>query len=336
MRQWRAQDLSLEQRETLNSRVVGTTDSQGNILQMPDPFKCRWATWTHKCCSGLNASLFKHHLKMHHKGANPSNIPKSAIVTCASARWDNRLGTKLADFQCRILVEHCGTHNCKTNTCQRCEPLLCLHTNCHLTSACSGTTGLFQKVHLKPGRILKPMKMHGCWVHSVSIEDVVSVSVKLGHDKVFHVEPRIASFNVDFQQMVLGKRTTVKKIISITQIPVMNSLATVGSRIGGETLKNENLLITQWAKETKGWEHSVISTVRNLEKLFLMEPAPVKNCSPPKLCLDMMSRLRNSILATPTDVQSLTFPLCGFIKTKREGICKPNPQQQNKKGEEEN
>jgi len=331
--QWREMGISQEQRDVLNMRVVGTTDGNNNTVQLPDPFQSRWAKVLFGHSSFLNASLFKHHLTTFHS-QNKTNIPNCAIVICAVAMWEGSTGAKLSDCEQKTLLECCATHSCKNHLNQHCSPLLCLHSNCHVTCT-NGANALFKQVHLKPGAMLKPMKMHGRWVHSVSAEDVASVelcSADTGQQRILKIKPRSGSFKVNFP---LDTTEEAAKTVHMLQVPLTNSQATSGSRMARKSLNQQNLIVTEWFGGINDWDSdwvfSAISTVSSLENLFMTEPLPDHNSAPQPGYLQMMDRLRNSILATPADVQSLTFPLHGFAKSKRKGSCTPNHIQCRKK-----
>jgi len=334
MLHWRENDISQEQRDLLNARVVGTTDGNDCSLQLPNAFETRWATASLRDACFVNASLFKHCLTTFHS-RNNTNIQKSTIVTCAAAKWENANGAKLSDCEHKTLFEHCTSCSCRNKNRQHCDPLLCLCCDCHVTSTCNGSTALVKKVNLKPGAKLTPMKMHGRWVNSVSAENVLSAEASsddTGQERILSIKPKPGSFTVNFPQCVQDTSAEKVKTIHMLQVPMMNSLATSGSRLAGKSLKWPNLVPTEWCHGIKNWEHSAISTVSNLNNLCLREPLPNhEHCAPDFAHLQMMGEFRRTILAKPADVQSLTFPLCGFPKSKRKGSCTPNQPHPDKK-----
>jgi hypothetical protein len=67
----------------------------------------------------------------------------------------------------------------------------------------------------------------------------------------------------------------------------------------------DQLVVAQWSK-TKNWAYVVLSRVRSLDGLFLMEPIPDKiDFTPSDDYIFMMDDLRKTILKTPEDVADL-------------------------------
>ena len=64
-------------------------------------------------------------------------------------------------------------------------------------------------------------------------------------------------------------------------------------------------MVVEWSK-TKNWAYVVLSRVRSLDGLFLMEPIPEKiDFKPSDDYIYMMDDLRKTILKTPEDVADL-------------------------------
>ena len=79
--------------------------------------------------------------------------------------------------------------------------------------------------------------------------------------------------------------------------------ATTGHKLQGKSL--DALVIAQWSK-TKNWAYVVISRVRTLAGLFLTHPIPDDiDFMPSSDYLEMMENLRNTILATADQVETL-------------------------------
>jgi len=184
---WREKGLSPEHLKILNSRAIGATDDEGKVeVETPDPLKMQCASWTNKKRCSANASVFEHCLKTFHSECTKDNIPKTAVVARAGAKWANRNGIKLSCSQRKVLFQQCSEAHCQNSNNQHCDPLLCLFFNCPVmgnhnedvaSGIANGSTSLFKKLHLKRNATLRPMQMHGFWVCTVDMEDVNSVEL---------------------------------------------------------------------------------------------------------------------------------------------------------------
>jgi hypothetical protein len=91
--------------------------------------------------------------------------------------------------------------------------------------------------------------------------------------------------------------------ICLHQFPIVLNHATTGHKLQGKSL--DQLVVAQWSK-TKNWAYVVLSRVRSLGGLFLMEPIPDKiDFKPSDDYIYMMDDLRKTILKTPEDVADL-------------------------------
>jgi hypothetical protein len=83
--------------------------------------------------------------------------------------------------------------------------------------------------------------------------------------------------------------------------------ATTGHKLQGKTVKS--LVIAEWSR-VKNWAYVVISRVKTLSGLFLVKPIPEDiDFSPADEYLEMMTILRQTILATPEQVSELKASL---------------------------
>jgi hypothetical protein len=86
-------------------------------------------------------------------------------------------------------------------------------------------------------------------------------------------------------------------------LPVIVNHATTGHKLQGKTV--EKLVIAEWSK-VKNWAYVVLSRVKTLKGLFLVKPIPDDiDFAPEGDYLDMMTYLRQNILATPEQVSEL-------------------------------
>ena len=308
---FRRHGLTPEDREILNSRVVN-----GTTVKMPDVLKTKFSSWTNVKRSSFNATVFKKYLERNHAGCTEHNIPRTAVVIKSNASW-GKGGKNLTFNQRKILFEECPEGRCKSMGNKHCDPLLCLFSDCHLmgnentdvaNGVANGTTALFKKLHLKPGAKLTPIRMHGHWVYSVDIDEVESLELEWHQSKFmgrFRVKPCNVTCRVDFPVLMMGKKETLKVPIKLQCFPVVLNHATTGHKLQGKSM--DQLVIVEWSKKDRAkWAYVVISRVRTLEGLFLLEPIPDDiDFAPDQKYLDMMDRMRSRVLASPEQIENL-------------------------------
>ena len=305
---FRRHGLTAEDRELLNSWVIN-----GTTVPMPDVLTTKFASWTNIKRSAFNATVFKKHLFKHHSHCTENNIPKTAVVIKSNASWGNS-DRKLTFNQRKILFEECPEEKCKSSGNKCYDPLLCLFFDCHVmgnentdvsNGVANGTIALFKKLHLHPGARLTPIKMHGHWVLSVNIDEVDSLELEWHDSKFegrFHVKSCNVTCHVDFPIMMMGKKETMKVPIKLQCFPVVLNHATTGHKLQGKSM--DELVIVEWSKKDKAkWAYVVISRVRKLEGLFFLEPIPDDiDFTPDQKYLEMMDRMRNTVLAQPSQI----------------------------------
>jgi len=305
----REHGLSDEDRKILNTRVI-----DGDAIKMPDPTTTRFATFSNSKRCEINAVVFKNYLQVHHANCTKDNIPKTAIVIKAGTRWAKSKALLSFDKR-KILFEECSEADCCDSRNKHCDPLLCLFYNSNvmgtanddvLNGQANGTTALFKRAFLMPDANLVPIQIHGYWVYSVDIQDVESLELEW-QDSVFkgcfRVESKNQIFAVKYPVLELDRVMRVKARIDFEYFPIVINHATTGHKLQGKSL--EKLVIAQWSK-IKNWAYVVISRVKTLEGLFLTEPIPEDiDFAPAPKYLEMMDRLRGTILAIPDQVQEL-------------------------------
>jgi hypothetical protein len=301
--------LSSEDRNILNSRVI-----DGKDVKKPNPLETKYATFFNDKRAAINATVFRNYLKTYHKRNPEIDIPKTAIVIKATTKW-SKSRIPLTWDQRKVLFEGCSEADVKRD-CQMCAPLLCLFFGCNLmvtenihvlNGMANGTTCEFRKLVLKPGAKLEKIQMYGYWVYAVSMEDVEHMEVNWQDcdffEGTFELKPKVGTFRVKYPICEFGLNTRIKTSIQLEYLPVIVNHATTGHKLQGKTVKS--LVIAQWSK-VKNWAYVVLSRVKTLDGLFLMQPIPEDiDFSPPNDYLDMMSHLRTTILATPEQVSEL-------------------------------
>ena len=301
--------LSAEDRKILNSRVIN-----GKDVKKPNPLKTKYATFYNKKKAGLNADVFRNYLTTFHKGKSESEIPLTAITIKGVSNW-NKSKIPLTFDQRKILFEECSEADVRQDK-KMASPFLCLFTGCNLmvtinedvvNGIANGTTCVFRKVCLKPESQLEKIKMYGFWVYTISIESVEYIEVEWQDcDKFigrFRLTPEVGVFRVNFPISQFGLNTRIQASIQLQYLPVVVNHATTGHKLQGKTV--ESVVIAEWSR-VKNWAYVVISRVKTLGGLFLIEPIPDDiDFSPANDYLEMMEYLRGTILATPEQVAEL-------------------------------
>ena len=321
--------LTAEDRAILNSRVIGSVDSNGKILEMPDMAKTKFATYHNKNRCEINRHVFLEYLQQHHVSCNKHNIPKSAVVIKTNARWATN-NQPLTFDQRKKLFENCTEADVMDSYRKRADPMLCLISNCYMmgnknedvkNGVANGTTSLFQKIILKAGKKPYPMQLHGYWVYAVEIDDVDHLLLRWHESKfqgTFKVFPAQGVYRVRFVIEEFGRKMVLRPQMRLSVFPVVINHATTGHKLQGKSL--DELVIAEWSA-VKNWVYVVLSRVRKLEGLFLTSPIPDDiDFAPAEKYLEMMIRLRNTILSTPDQVAMLYEQLRNEIKNSNNDV----------------
>ena len=144
-------------------------------------------------------------------------------------------------------------------------------------------------------------------MHSVSVNDIEWLELEWQDSSRFKGRFRIQAktwmYNVDFPVDLGGSIQKFNTKICLRQFPVILNHATTGHKLQGKSL--DELVVAEWSK-TKNWSYVVLSRVRSLEGLFLMEPIPGDiDFKPSEDYINMMEDLRKTILKTPDDVADM-------------------------------
>jgi hypothetical protein len=110
-------------------------------------------------------------------------------------------------------------------------------------------------------------------------------------------------YSVNFPIEEFGEKFKMKTSMEVTHFAIVSNHCTTGHKLQGKSL--DELIIAQWSKK-RNWAYVVLSRVRSLQGLYLLAPLPIDiDFTPHPDYMDMMERLRNSILATPNDIREL-------------------------------
>lgn len=298
--------LEQEDRDLINSRLV-----DNEKVYLPRMEDVRFATFYNKTRCKINSAVFLNYLRKHHSTATKDNIPNTAIVIKAEARW-GQTKTPLSWDHRKVLFEECAESDITDDNSKRCDPFLCLFSGCHVmgtentnvkTGIANGTTATFVKAVIKPGKAPSPCKVSGFWVLAISIEDIECLVLQW-HDcrfkGTFKVWPQTKKWKVSFPIEEFGEKLRMKASMELTQFNININHATTGHKLQGKSL--DQLVIAEWSKR-KNWAYVVLSRVRKLTGLYLMHPLPNDiDFTPNQQYLEMMDRLRHTIAASASDV----------------------------------
>ena len=305
---FREHGLTEEDRAILNSRVI-----DGEQVKMPDISATRFASWTNVKKSEFNNAVFKDYLHRYHENCTKENIPMTAVVVKANAKWA-KSGIPLSFNQRRVLFEECPEGKCKSSGNKYYDPLLCLFSNCHMMAndnfdvsngIATGSIGHFKKIRLKHGAQLVPIQLHGYWVYSVDIGDVEWLELEWYDSKFegrFRLRPTNPTCTVDYPVIEMGVKKFIKVGIKMTVFPANLNHATTGHKLQGKSM--DELVIVEWSKKDSAkWAYVAISRVRTLNGLYLLEPIPEDIDFTPDLeYLEMMERMRSTIKFIPNSL----------------------------------
>jgi len=304
----RENGLGEQARSILNKRVIN-----GTTVVPPSAQDARYATYHNKNRTELNADVFESYLNQFHSSEETADIPKTAIVIRAGAKWYKR-NRHLTFAQRAVLYRNCSEAHCKNWSSKRCAPLLCLFSGCHVMNChnddvkngvANGTTSVFERAVLKGNCTPKPMLMHGKWVYGIDISDVDHLVLRWHESRntgTFKVHAREQKFNVEYPISEFGMGTLqVTAGIDMTAFPIVVNHATTGHKLQGKSM--DQLVVAEWSA-VQNWAYVVLSRVRTMEGLFLLSEIPLEiDVSPPREYTEMMTRLRSTILAKAEDME---------------------------------
>jgi hypothetical protein len=236
------------------------------------------------------------------------------LIIRGTAIWGTSRN-KLGNAAHKILWENCSDADVKHCAKQLADPFLSLFYGCELmvndnidvkNGIANGTCCQFVKAVLKHGKNVEALQVHGYWVNSVDINDVDHIVLRfdVSYDPkfqgTFKLRPRERSFMVSYpmDEGLLGKKSANVNL-KLTHFPIIGNFATTGHKLQGKTMAN--LIIAEW-RNIENWAYVVLSRVRTLAGIFLLEALPDSiSFAPSPEYLLMMERLRKYILATTQD-----------------------------------
>ena len=177
----------------------------------------------------------------------------------------------------------------------------------------NGTTATFSYLTMVEGKKPFPIMIDGYYVNAVLAEDVASVRLQWTADSTFQgsfsVEPD--TFKCTTEIRTSGKKQKIH--LEMKQLPMTMNHATTGHKLQGKTV--DALIVAEWApKNVRNWIYVVLSRVKRIlsrvkriENLYLLNPLPDDiDGAPDPLLMQMMDRLRAK-LGKPKDAQSIAM-----------------------------
>ena len=205
-----AGDLTAEQRDIINTRVVGTNEvTLPQHLQNDD--KWNYACPTNRERNSIAAGIFKKHVEMTcpHK-SSPQNPPNHTIIIestfGASAKNNSKKVTRIKNSLLHRILTTCGDSDITYSESKRADPALCLYKGVNLFYVSgneemtetpprgNGTVCKFVSVKFKDNAISRKTRIYnGHKVWAVSIEDIQWITVELmdNSDEVDTLEQKI-------------------------------------------------------------------------------------------------------------------------------------------------
>ena len=305
--EYRKHGMTEEIRKVFNTRVVGT-QTNGKTVEVPDLRKVKVTTYTNKLKEIYNEAIFMEHLKMYHSKNEADPIPEFTVIVKGHASHNhNKRSFTYRERQ--TFFSKCTENNTRWSSrpTKRLAPLLKLFHMCELmgidnddvkNGVANGTTALFKYLKLKHLKTMHKICYNGYWVYAVNAEDVEFMMLEWTKDATFQgtftISPSVISCKSTVEVKEFGKTEKIPWHIQLYQFKVTVNHATTGHKLQGKTV--EQLVVGEWCN-IKNWMYVVLSRVRTLEGLFLLEPLPSDTETAPHPQLTkMLNNLRNRIL----------------------------------------
>jgi hypothetical protein len=290
------------------------------IKQLNDTQK-QYAVFYNRDRNAINSAIFKGHLEASHSKDVTKCPPVHTVIIKADLCWvqpnskqgetkeqrQQRLAQnlKLPQSIAKVVYECCCDSNCKSvnNKSRGCDPFLCLYSGCKLMvndniaveiGIANGTTCRFRKLKLKENADFSKISYDCYWVNAVDAADVECIILE--HDdgpfksKTFKISIQKGNYFTSWPEESFGFDAQTKKVLTISQFPVLVNNATTGHKSQGKTLSE--LVVNAWSN-AKNWIYVVLSRVKTLNSLFINNPLPEDaDFAPRENLLLMLERFR--------------------------------------------
>ena len=295
-----------EVKRLLNTRVLST-----ELTITHDP-NLKIATFKNKQKELYNNTIFMQHIKKHNSKDADDLIPKSSVIIKAGLAWKHN-NKGFTEFEQDRFFEDTTEANTrqKKDTSKRVDPLLKLFSGCEVMvtenkdvsgGIANGTTATLESVVLKQNRKPHKVRYNGYWVLAVHAEDIDRLELRWSSDSLYQGKFSIRAQTFDCTSKVkitteADMKKTVELALKITTFPITSNGATTGHKLQGKTVNY--LFVGEYApRNIKNWLYVVLSRVRKLENLFLVDPVPEDTEPLDPMMTRMMEKLRDSILLT--------------------------------------
>ena len=300
----RQEGMTPELKKLFDTRVIS------DELKIPENKNIKIATWTNRKKEDFNNAMFMNHLKMFHSQNEEDPTPQCTVIVHSQIAWkhNNRILTQ--NERNRFFDKACETDTRELHDkSKRVDPMLKLFFGCNVmvtqnedvaNGIANGTTAVFERLVLKPLKLATKIRYNGYWVLAVDAQDVDYVELSWSHDSTFKgkFSVKAKSFVCSSTIQIPTESTRSKRVevqINLSQFPLSINNTTTGHKLQGKTV--DYLFLGEYAKSVKNWLYVVLSRVRKLENLYLLEPIPVEeNSAPDPRMTSMIQRLRSSIM----------------------------------------
>lgn len=310
MKMYRAQGLTKELRDLFNSRMIGNV-VDGKTIEMPDIRKTQVATFANATRHAANDTVFNEHLARYHSKDPNDAIPDFTVIIKGYVEWAHNKQPLSFGERHKFFAETTEQDvHLPGSPSRRCAPMLKLFYKTLVmgtdnedvsNGVANGTTASFEYLVLKEGKQAHKIKFNGYWVYAVNAEDVDYMKLRWTADSTFEgtfcIAPSLRTYVVHYKINEFGRTHKVEPKMRIGQFLITVNHATTGHKLQGKSL--EEIIIREWAlgRRHRNWIYVVLSRVKRLNGLFLMEPIPEDDeTAPPPEMLAMLDRLRTRLL----------------------------------------
>ena len=303
----RRQGLTPEIIAMFNERVINN-----QTVKMPDIRFTKVVTYSNKKRQSANRCIFDEHIEKYHSKSDTYEIPTFSVIVKSDMRW-SRNHIPLTFTERKGVFSKCDETDVTLvgDSNKRCDPFLRLFYKMQLmytdnldvdNGVANGTTAVFENLVMKAGRRPHKIRYNGYWIFAVNAEDVKFMRLRWADSTfkgTFKIQPSWRKYNVQMTVQEFGSQVKITPKIGMHQFLVTTNHATTGHKLQGKTVTS--LIVREWSK-TKNWLYVVLSRVKTIEGLFLMEPIPSGiDTKPPQELIQMLDRLRNTIKAKPDE-----------------------------------
>ena len=299
--------LTDEVRQVFNSRVIGNGLANGGLVELPDISKVKVCTWTNKKKETFNELIFMEHLRKHHSKIEADKVPDFTVIVKGHLSYGHRDFTFKERNNFFSNCTESDTRLSSSNS-KRMAPLLKLFHKCQMMGIenedvakgiANGTTAIFQYIKLRQGKRAHKIKYNGYWVYAVNAEDIEFMKLSWTEDSTFKgdftIAPKAMSCVSTITVKEAGRTEKLPWNVKLMQFMLTVNHATTGHKLQGKSV--DSLIVGEWAKNVRNWIYVVLSRVRTIDGLFLLQELPNDvETAPDPMVIGMLDRLRQKVL----------------------------------------